>query len=300
MTAAVTPVAPMLGVLTRREIRHYLTAKLYWLGAALLAVVTAIDLAGSSSSTTAGGEYSSSALSMIGPAALLGVLGLIVMAGLARRSDRAAAAAGSVAVPERTRTAALAGAVVVPVATALLWYAAALAEYAIHPPAPATVPFGPFGDGHVFAVMFASGVLPALGGPLLGLLLARWLPGRGVTPLAVVLLVLVTILMQGNFESTWRWRVVWPWTYWYGPLGWNTGTGHWVALPGSPQLWIVYLLALCALGLLVALYHDPESPRTRLRLLIAATLAVAVAALVLTMLLGLPAAVYNPLTGPAA
>ncbi|WP_433061106.1 hypothetical protein [Dactylosporangium sp. CS-033363] len=290
---AVTRTAPMLGVLTRREIRHYLTAKLYWLGAALLAFVSAVDLAG-----TGGGDQSSSALSMIGPAALLGVLGLIVMAGLTRRSDRAAAAAGSVAVPERTRTAALAGAVVVPLATALLWYAAALIAYQVHPPAPSTVPFGPFGDGHVFAVMFALGVLPAVGGPLLGLVLARWLPGRGVTPLAVVLLVLVTILMQGNFESTWRWRVIWPWTYWYGPIGWSSGTGHWVALPGSPQWWIVYLLALCALGLLVALYHDPEPDRTRLRVLIAVTLAVAVAALVLTMLLGLPDAVPNPIAGP--
>ena len=49
---------------------------------------------------------------------------------------------------------------------------------------------------------------------------------------------------------------MWPWTYWYGPLGWSTAGGdetHWVATPGSPQLWIVYLLALCALGALTHL-----------------------------------------------
>jgi hypothetical protein len=42
------------------------------------------------------------------------VLGLVVMFGLARNSDRAAEAAGAVSVPQRTRTLSLATAVVVP------------------------------------------------------------------------------------------------------------------------------------------------------------------------------------------
>ncbi|GAA2382874.1 hypothetical protein [Dactylosporangium salmoneum] len=296
MTTTARPAASMLGVLARQEIRHYLGAKLFWLGAALLVAVCVADFL-NPDATNGADDYSSSAMGMIAPSALLGVLGLIVMAGLARRSDRAAAAAGSVAVPERTRTLALATAAVVPLGVALLWYAAALAQYHIHPPAPSTVPFGPMTDGHVFAVMFALGVVPAVSGPILGLLLARWLPGRGVTPLAVVLVVLVTILMQGNFQATWHWRVVWPWTYWYGPVGWNTGTGQWMALPGSPEAWIAYLLAVCALGVLGTLYHDPESNRTRLRLAIGATVTVAVLALVLTMTLGLPEAVANSIVG---
>jgi ABC-type phosphate transport system permease subunit len=222
------------------------------------------------------------------------------MAGLTKRSDRATAAAGSVAVPERTRTAALATAVVVPLAAALLWYVAALIAYHVNPPSPATVPFGPIGDGYVFVVMFALGVVPAVSGPILGLVIARWLPRRGVTALAVVLVVLVTIVMQGNFQSTWHWRVVWPWTYWYGPVGWNTGTGHWAALPGSPQVWVVYLLAVCALGVLAAIYHDPESDRAMLRKVIAGVVVAGVVALALTMTLGLEQAVYNPVTGPDA
>ncbi|MET7398059.1 hypothetical protein ABZS66_31665 [Dactylosporangium sp. NPDC005572] len=297
MTTTATTTAPMLRVLARREIRHYLGAKLYWFGTALLVAVTVAGFVGSATRGAAD-HQPSAAMDMIAPAALLGVLGLIVMAGLTRRSDRAAAAAGTVAVPERTRTAALAAATVVPVATAVLWYAAAVVTYLVYPPTPDTVPFPPFGDGYVLTVMFALGVVPALGGPILGLLLARWLPRRGVTPLAVVLVVLVTIILQGNFEATWRWRVAWPWTYWYGPFGWNSGTGHWLALPGSPHLWVAYLLALCALGVLVAIYHDPESDRARLRLLIGATAGVAAVALVLTMLLGLPEATWNPITGP--
>jgi hypothetical protein len=295
MTPSVIPATtPVIRVLVRREIRHYLGAKLYWLGAALLVVVTVITFVDASETGP------SSTLDMIAPSALLGLLGLIVMAGLVRRSDRAAEAAGSVAVPERTRTAALAAAVVVPFATAVLWYAAALVAYQVNPPAPSTVPFGPFGAGDVFTVMFAVGVIPAVSGPILGLLIARWLPRRGVTPLAVVLVVLVTILMQGNFESTWHWRVIWPWTAWYGPIGWNSGDDHWLALPGSPQMWIVYLVAVCVLGVLVSIYHDPEADRGKLRLLIGLTAAVAVLAVVLTMVLGLPEAAYNPLTVPPA
>jgi hypothetical protein len=299
MTSNGTTTAPTLRVLARQEIRQYLNAKLYWFGAALLATVTVASFVGSSGNDR-GDHQTSSTLDMIAPAALLGILGLIIMAGLTRRSDRAAGAAGTLAVPERTRTAALVAATVVPVATALVWFAAAVVAYLVNPPTPDTVPIPPFGDGDVFTVMFALGVVPALSGPILGLLIARWLPRRGVTPLAVVLVVLVTIVMQGNFEATWHWRVVWPWTYWYGPVGWDTGEGHWAALPGSPQLWIAYLLALCVLGVLVAVYHDPESDRSRLRVLIAATAVAAVVAVVLTMVFGLPEATWNPVTGPVS
>lgn len=286
--------APVLAVLARHEIRHYLRAPLFWVGAVLLVVVSGISFV--SASGDGARNKPSSAMDMIAPAALLGVLGLIVLAGLTKRSDRAAAAAGSVAVPERTRTLALAAAVVVPLVAALVWFVAALVNYRINPPAPSTVPFGPLGNGDVYVVMFALGVVPAVSGPVLGLLIARWLPRRGVTALAVVLVVLVTILLQGNFSSTWHWRVVWPWTQWYGPVGWNTGTGHWAALPGSPQVWVVYLLAVCALGVLAAIYHDPESDRATLRTLIAGVLVVAGVALALTMTLGLDHTVYNPLT----
>lgn len=290
----VTTTAPMLGVLAGQEIRNYLRSKLFCAGAVLLLVVVGVGIHTASSNTT---DNPSSALDMIGPAALLGVFGLIVMAGLTKRSDRAAAAAGSVAVPERTRTLALATAVVVPVTAALIWFVSALITYRVYPPSPSTVPFGPLSDGDVFVAMFALGVVPAASGPILGLLIARWLPRRGVTALAVVLVVLVTIVMQGNFKSTWHWRVVWPWTYWYGPVGWNTGTGHWAAMPGSVQLWVFYLLAVCTLGILAAVYHDPESDRGRLRKLIAGVAVVAVVTLALTMSLGLGETFYNPITG---
>jgi hypothetical protein len=297
MSTTAPTTAPVLGVLARQEIRNYLRSKLFWAGVLLLALVTVFSFV---NAAREGQGNASSAMDMIAPSALVGVFGLIVLAGLTKRSDRAAEAAGSVAVPERTRTVALAAAVVVPVTTAMLWYGTAVVTYLVHRPSPSTVPFGPIGDGFVFSVMFAIGVVPAATGPILGLVIARWLPRRGVTALAVVLVVIVTILMQGNFEATWRWRVIWPWTQWYGPVGWNTGDGHWAVLPGSPVMWVAYLLSLCVLGVLVAVYHDPESDRPALRKVIGAVVVVAVVAVGLTMALGASEAVFNPVTGPGA
>lgn len=281
-----------LAVLTRREVIGYATSWLYLAGTVLCAAVMATSVTDD--------DGTSSTMWMMIPAATIGLLGLVVMARLTRRSDESAAAAGAVATSESTRTLALFGATSVPFVTALIAWAAMVAVYVSSPPGPGSVPFGPVGDAHVVAVMFALSVVPAIGGPLLGLLVARWVPFRGATALAVVLLVLVTIALQGNFESTWRWKVVWPWTYWYGPLGWSTtGTGvtHWVATPGSPLAWIGYLLALCVLGVLAALLHDTEAPRARLLRTAAVVGVVAIVALALTLLLGLPEAAVNPTPG---
>lgn len=290
-----TTTAPPFPVLARREIRHYATAPLFWVGLVLLVAQVVL-------SSVEENDGTSSTLTMIVPAATLGLLGLITMANLTRRSDRSAAAAGTTAIGESERTLALATAIVVPIGVALIWYAWAVAHFVAVPPADSVFPTGPVSTGHVLAVMFALSVMAAAGGPLLGLVIARWLRFRGATALATVLVVIVSILLQGNFESTWRWHVVWPWTYWYGPLGWSTtgiGDTHWVALPGSPFVWIGYLAALCVLGMLLALYHDPEGPRARLRTALLATGVAAVVLLVLTMTTGLAEPYVNPLPGPS-
>ena len=48
------------------------------------------------------------------------------------------------------------------------------------PPAAEGIPVAELGNGWVYAVLFTQGVIPAVGGPMLGLVLARWLPQRGV------------------------------------------------------------------------------------------------------------------------
>lgn len=277
-----------VSALARREIRHYLRHPLYWLGVGLLVVVTAMSLIQPT-------YPASTTLDMIVPAALLGVLGLFVMVSLTRASDAAAETAGATATSESTRTLALAAAVVVPVTTALAWYAAAVTGYVLNPPGPGAVPFGPVSDAYVLAVMFALGVMPAATGPILGLVVARWVPRRGIAAIVAVVVVLVTVLMQGNFEALQRIRLVWPWTYFYGPLGFDTGTEQWVALTGSPFWWIGYLLGLCALGVLLAMAHDPESDRRAVGRAIAVTVVACLVLVTLSIAGGLGQTTPNPL-----
>jgi hypothetical protein len=289
MSATIPATGSTFGVLAGQEIRNYLRAKLFWFGAALTLAVDVTMLLDLTNDPSSSGAY------MIAPAALLGVLGLVVMYGLTRRSDHAAEAAGAVAVPERTRTLALASATVVPLSVAVLSFIAAVVAWYVHPPAGYVVPPG-VSNAFVHAQMFGDGVLCAVGGPLLGLLLARYLPKRGITAVASVLLVIATILLQGSLIGGEQpYRVFWVWTYFLtqssagGP-----GQHHFTTNPGNPFLWLLYLVTLCALGVIVAVRHDPESDRARLGKMVISLFVVAVMLGLLTMTVGFTESVVSP------
>ena len=275
---------PQLWSLARKEIAHYARHPLFLAGAALLALTIGLQT----------DEPYSTSLEGIAPAATLGLFGLIVMVSLTRNSDRAVEAAGAVGADQRTRTLAHAIAVVVPLAGALVWFGISAARFADRPPAPAAVPFGPVEDSYVYAVMFAQGVMASVGGPILGLVLARWVPRRGVAPVAVVVLVLVTILMQGLFEVTRSWREVWPWTHFYGPIGVEGDPDRAIVMPGSPYWYIAYQTTLCALGVLVALLRDDESERRRLARATGVVGVLAVVLLAVTITGGFEQTLVNP------
>jgi hypothetical protein len=288
MTTTMNETGSTLGVLARQEIRNYLRHKLFWFGTAMTALVVV--------SMFAWDDTGSAASYMIGPGAMLGVLGLVIMFGLTRRSDRAAEAAGAVAVPEHTRTLALAGAVVVPFTAAMAAYIAAIVAWNARPPHVWVVPPG-VSNLFIYAEMFGDGVMCALGGPLLGLLLARYLPKRGVAAIASVLLVLVTIMLQGNFAGGQPYRVFWFWTYFIGQLGWGAdadGSIHFKTAPGNPFIWVLYLLVVCALGVVVAVFHDPESDRIRLRKVALGLGGLALVLGVLTVYVGYTDVLVNP------
>jgi hypothetical protein len=280
--------APTVGTLARKEIVRYVRHPLFWVGAALLAVFVAFD-------STSPDSYSSTTLSGIAPAAILGLFGLVIMASLTRSSDRAAEAAGAVSTGQRTRTLALASAVVVPFTLGLVWFVSAVVTYQQHPPVPQAIPFGPVDDSFIYATMFAQGVMSCIGGPLLGLVIGRWFPKRGVAPVAVVLVVLVTILMQGLFAFTEHWRVVWPWVHFYGPNGIEGDANRWVVHTGSPYWYIGYQGALCVIGVLVAMLRDEESDRRGLVRALAVAGVVALVLLALTITGGYDEMLHNPL-----
>lgn len=285
--SSTTTTGSTLGVLAWQEIRNYLHHKLFWFGTALVLLLDVVIL------FHLDDDPSSSASYMIGPAALLGVLGLVVMFGLTRRSDRAAEAAGVVAVPERTRTLALAAAIVVPFSVALASFVVAVIAWYVHPPADYVVPPG-IPDAFVHAEQFGDGVVCAIGGPVLGLLLARYLPRRGVAAVSSVLLVIVTILLQGNLVGGEQpYRVFWVWTYFLTQRKVD-GVWHLGTLGGNPFLWVLYLLVLCALGVVMAVRHDPESDRPALTKAAVRLGALAVLLGVLTMTVGYTDGVISP------
>ena len=133
------------------------------------------------------------------------------------------------------RTYALASAAVVPFTAGLAFFAWAVWEYHAHPPLDYTMPFGDVGDGWVYAMLFALGTLSTLGGPILGLVVGRWLQFRGAAILCSVGLVLLTIFFQGIVEPLRTVRVFWPWTYFGGPYGIDGDPERWLILSGSPQ-----------------------------------------------------------------
>ena len=283
-----TTTGSSLGVLARQEIRNYLHHKLFWFGTALVLLLDVLMLSNFDDDPSSSGSY------MIAPAALLGVLGVVVMFGLTRRSDRAAEAAGVVAVPERTRTLALAYATIVPFSVALVSFVAAVVAWMVYPPADYVVPPG-VSDTFVFAQMFGDGVMCAVGGPLLGLLLARYVPRRGVAAVTSVVLVIVTMVLQGGLFGEQPYRVFWFWTYFLSQSSeGGPGQHHFTTFPGNPYIWIAYLVAVCALGLVAAVRHDPDSDRATLSKVAIGLVAVAVLLGVLAMTVGFTEGIVNP------
>ena len=292
VTAARAPARPRgrtaLVELAVLEMRRYARHPLFLIGVALTALA----------SITGPDARTSSFFHNIVSAAALGVLGLVATASLARSSRLLGRAAGVTPIPERVQTGALALACLLPFAAGLLWFAWAVWAYRTSPPPPNGFPFGPVDEGWKLSVLFGTGVVSALGGPLLGLAIGRWWPHRGVAPMAAVLLVAVVVVMQGLLEPLRRIRVVMPFTYWGGPFGIEGDPERMIIMTGSPQWWVAYLLCLCGLAVVAALWHDPGARTPRLRAVGVALLSGAVVTCLLAMFTGIDATLVNPLPGP--
>ena len=276
-----------LATLARHEIVAYLKHPLFLVGLALTVLGVVLS------------DEATSFPAPIIPATTLGLFGLMVMAGQVRRSDQAHAAAGTVVLSERERTYALACAAVVPFTVGLLFFGWSVWLYQSDPPEDYTIPFGGVGDGWVYGMLFAIGTLCTLGGPLLGLVVGRWLHFRGAAILSSVVVVLLTICFQGLVEPVRTVRVFWPWTYFGAPYGVDGDSDRWMILTGSPQWYCIYLVALCALGVVVAALHDRELPRAGLARVAGALVVVALALGTVTALTG-PDEMVNPLPSPSA
>jgi hypothetical protein len=285
VTAPMPRLRGALGQLAWLEIRRYVLHPLFLLGIAanIVGCITGPDATMSSF----GG--------VIEPAAGIGIVGIVITAGLTRRSDRLRDAAGAVPVSERTRSLALVAACAVPFAAGLIWWGWALAAYRSSPPPANGFPFGPVSASWRAAVLFGEAPVACLGGPLLGVLVGRWLPRRGAAPLVAVGVVAVSIALQGVFDPIRRIRELSPWTYWGGPFGVHGDANRMLVFPGSPEWWVAYLACLCGLAVLGVLAHDREQPRRGLWTAMVVVAVAAAAAAVLSIETGIGGTLVNPL-----
>ena len=212
------------------------------------------------------------------PAVFLGGFGMMAAYWLSRSMRASEPVAGVTPVTRPARTAALCWVAIVPFLCGILALLGFLRTYPLSDAA-----YGPFSPSARIAVLVGQIVVPALGGPLLGVALGRWVrfPGAAFVLFLVIFgwVQLVTILTISRPDSApiAVLRLFSPFAFF--TLHADAGVTAW---RGSPWFFIGWQLALCAIAVLVALLRGAEGRvRTRIIRALAITGAAAVILLVL-------------------
>ena len=197
---------------------------------------------------------------------LIGVFGFIVAHRLTTSLLRTRDLATTTPVGRQQRTLALCLACLVPATAGVGVTIFMLVTAAIWTPVgdPVTAPVAWFRDEpaiDVLATLIAMGPVAALGGPLLGVTVARWAPFRGSALIGVVTLVFLTALPS---EASAPWRVLSAWPVLVEEYV-NENGGPIVRsfiTPGVEPVWVLpFLLCLCGLAVVAALLRDPAHRR---------------------------------------
>ena len=216
-------------------------------------------------------------------AIFLGGFGMMATFWLTRSMRASEPVVGVAPVTLPTRTAALCAVAIVPFACGCL----ALLRFVQLIPVSSPL-YGPFSPSARVAVLVGQIVIPALGGPLLGVALGRWVQFPGAAFVLFLLIYgwvsLVTILTMSHASSA-----LVAVLRLFAPFAFFTYTGDThsagfavTAWRGSPWFFLGWQLALCAIAVLVALLRGAEG-RVRTRIIRALTI-VGVAALVMLAL----------------
>jgi len=213
------------------------------------------------------------------PAIFLGGFGMMATYWLTRSMRASEPVVGVTPVTQPARTAALCAVALVPFACGCL----ALLRFVQLIPVSSPL-YGPFSPSARVAVLVGQIVVPALGGPLLGVALGRWVRFPGAAFVLFLVLYgwvsLVTIVTMAYPDSALVavLRLFAPFAF----FTLHSDAGGVTAWRGSPWFFIGWQLALCAIAVLVALLRGAEGP---VRSRIIRTLAIAgVAAVILLML----------------
>ena len=218
----------------------------------------------------------------VAPAFMLGLLGLLAMNRITSSAGRVGDALEAAPVPEARRTIALCLACLLPAAVGLAGSAYIFYVWMTDPPIYA-LGWNEYSDAELAAIL-AGGVLACLGGPLLGVLVARWWHWPTAAAVTSVLLVLwaalsmvvgKTFLLSLLHHSS-PFALV---TGYADPNHWHEG--------GNLFLRLGYLTGLCALAALGAVAHGTEGQaRSRMARWVVGTAVVTAGLLLLTVLAG--------------
>lgn len=255
--AQINPTSTLL-TLARADARRFARHPLFIFGAGFLGVLGVVALFQPST-----GPSPMAGTVLI--AFFLGVFGFVVAHRLTTSLRRSGDLVGTLPVGDRQRTAALCLACLVPTAVATLVVVYMLIEGAVWPPEgiPASKPVAWFADEpdlDILAALIAMGPVAALGGPLLGVAVARWAPFRGSALVGVVLLVFGTAMPS---EAASPWRAIPPWSVLADEFVDENGRLNSSSMVPdvSPEWYLGYALCLCGLAVVAALLRDPVNRR---------------------------------------
>jgi hypothetical protein len=214
------------------------------------------------------------------PAVFLGGFGMMAMYWLTRSMRDSEPVVGVTPTAQPVRTAALCAVAIVPFLCGLV----ALAGFVTHTYPLGSPLYGAFSEPTQVAILVGQIVVPTLGGPLLGVALARWVsfPGAAFVLFLVIFgwlqLVTVPSLTHPDAAPAVALRLFSPFAFW----SFADNSPHVTLWPGSPWFFIGWQLALCAIAALAALLRGAEG-RVRYLLLRALLVASGLAAVMFVL-----------------
>jgi hypothetical protein len=214
----------------------------------------------------------------------IGLTSVIAAARLIRLTEVSVEAVATAPGTEARRTLALSASGIPPLVAGLVFSVVLVVAAKWIGVAPQEWWFGTLPDWQVWSIVLMCPVA-CLDGALLGVLTGRWLRFRGASAVVVVALIVVTLLGQAPLLDTGssEWRLWVPWAIFYTG---DNADGTQTLIAGNPAAYLGYLLALGALAVLGAMWHDRTARTPRFRTLIVAVAAAALAFFVLAATTG--------------